>query len=226
MPDISQFIKIYAVFLKDLRSEWRTRFSISSVFLFVLTTITMIAFSTSQELNNIDFSAGIIWVILFFCAMTGLSKCFVSEEERGTSLMLKISSNSSSIYFGKLIFNIFLSISINLFAISFFFLTIKTPPVKAPSILALTLLFGSIGFASSSTIISAIISKANARSGIFAILAFPLLLPLIISCIDCTKGAFSGLPFDMVKSNFQIMFAYSVIVISVSYILFEFVWRE
>ncbi len=95
-----------AVLKKELLSEFRTRYAISAILLFVLTTITMVVFATSGDVLSPEVAAGVLWIVMFFGAMTGLSKSFVSEEERGTSLYLKLVADSGAIYFGKLVFNI------------------------------------------------------------------------------------------------------------------------
>ena len=61
---------IRAVLVKDLKSEFRTRYAISAVLLFIFTTITMIVFSTAGEVLTVGVAAGLLWVIIFFAAMT------------------------------------------------------------------------------------------------------------------------------------------------------------
>ncbi len=218
--------RIYAVFLKDIKSEFRTRYAISAVLLFILTTITMILFSTAREEISMGVNAGLLWIIMFFGAMTGLSKSFVSEEERGTYLLLKLTTNPASVYYGKLLFNMVLNLTINTFAVVLFLLFSGSIEIKSYGVFVITILLGSFGIASASTIISAIIAKANTKGAIFPVLSFPLLLPLIIIGIEATKMSFDGATLGEARNNFQLMIAYSGIVIAVSYILFDQVWSD
>ena len=39
-------------------------------------------------------------------AMSGLSRTFVSEEDRGTVIFLQLATRPSVVYFGKLLFNL------------------------------------------------------------------------------------------------------------------------
>ena len=62
-----------AVFLKDWHSELRTRYAISALGMFVVTTISMILFSLAGEQASPEVLAGMLWVVIFFAAMSGLA---------------------------------------------------------------------------------------------------------------------------------------------------------
>lgn len=217
---------ILAVLYKELKSEFRTRYAISAVMLFVLTTVTMVAFSTAGEKINESIASGIIWIIMFFGAMTGLSKSFVSEEERGTYLMLQITSNPTAIYFGKLIFNILLSLALNFFGVFLFFIFISSVEILNFLTFFIIIFTGSIAIAGATTIISALIAKANTKNALFPVLSFPILLPIIILGIIVTNQSFLGVDISKSQNDIQLIIAYTGIMITASYFLFDFVWRE
>src|SRR5690606_6066020 len=116
----------------------------------------------------------------------GLSKTFVSEEERGTSLYLKLIAGSASIYFGKLIFNILLRIALNLAAVILFFMFVGNIELKSPLVFIFSIFMVSIAIAAATTIISALIAKANSKNALFPVLSFPIILPVIILGIQTT----------------------------------------
>jgi heme exporter protein B len=217
--------QIYAVFLKDLKSELRTRYALTAVFLFVLTTISIVLFATRDEQITKGFAAGILWIIMFFSAMTGLAKSFVSEEERGTSFLLQLTTTSTAVYFGKLLFNCILNVLLNTVAILLFFFFIDVQ-VASPGLFVLAIFFGSLGIACAVTVISAIIAKANTKGALLPVLSFPLLLPLLISGIETTFLSLSGAKFSDVQGDFQMMGSYCVVVATASYLLFDFIWQE
>ena len=149
---------IIAILLKEIKSEFRTRYAISTVLLFVLTTVTMIVFATAGEQLNNQVISGIFWIIMFFGAMTGLSKSFVSEEERGTYLLLQLNSKPTAVYFGKLIFNMILSISLNVIAVLLVLTFFSQLQIKNVGLFLLIMFLGSIAIAAATTIISALIA--------------------------------------------------------------------
>lgn len=106
---------IWAIFLKDLKSEIRTRYALNALLMFVVVTISMILFATAGEVMSGELLSGLLWVVIFFSAMSGLSRTFVSEEDRGTVIFLQLATRPSVVYFGKLLFNLVLIFGINFF---------------------------------------------------------------------------------------------------------------
>ena len=119
-------LQIIAVFKKELKSEIRSKIGISTILLFVMTTITMIVFTTAGLKLQEGVIAGLLWIIMFFTAMISISRSFVSEEERGTGLLLQLISSSSSVFLGKLLFNICLSFITSIAILLMFFISIIT----------------------------------------------------------------------------------------------------
>jgi len=217
---------ILSILQKEILSEFRTRYAISTVALFILTTVVMIVFSTAGEKLNTQILTALLWVIMFFGAMTALAKSFVSEEERGTSLLLQIISNNTSIFFGKLIFNIILSISINFFAVFLMLIFFNDLLIKNYSLFFSVLLLSSIAIASSTTLISALIAKANSKNALFPILSFPILLPIILLGVELTVSSINGIEFKEIYKDINLIISYSGLLILVSYYLFDYVWKD
>ena len=95
-------MKTYSLFKKDWQSELRTRYAINALAMFILVTISVILFSIGQEKISPQLTGGLLWVVIFFSAMSGLARAFVSEEERGTTLTLHLLAKPSTIFTGKL----------------------------------------------------------------------------------------------------------------------------
>jgi heme exporter protein B len=184
----------------------------------------MIIIATAGELLTNGIRSGLLWIVMFFAAMTGLSKSFVSEEERSTSLFLRVSVPGYAVYFGKLFFNMILALILNFFSVAVFFLFTSGQMPHQPDVFLLSVLLGSLGVAAASTIISAIIAKANTKNAIFPVLSFPLLLPLIYCGIESTRLAFDSV--EPATDFLVVMFAYAGAVSAFSFILFEHVWVE
>ena len=99
---------VMSVFLKDWRSELRTRYAMNALLMFVVTTIAIVLFSLGSEGAPSDALSGMLWTVIFFSAMSGLSRTFVMEEERGTTFTLQLLAPPSAVFFGKLLFNLVL----------------------------------------------------------------------------------------------------------------------
>jgi heme exporter protein B len=215
----------YSVFRKDIRSEIRNRYVINSLLMFVIITISIIKFSLGDEVVEDAILSGLFWIVIFFTAISGLSRVFIKEEETGTSLALKLSAGPTEIYIGKLIFNFVLTFSLNI--VIFFLFTIITgiKILNFPAFL-ITVILGNFGIVASSTIIAAIIAKANSKGTLYPVLSFPVLLPLLITLINATKLASEGVPTTELLIDFQILVSYTIVVFIVSLFLFKFIWED
>ncbi len=218
--------QILAVFTKEMRSELKTRFALNAALMFVLTTVLMIAFSTKEERLSASVAAGLLWVILFFSAMTGLAKSFVSEEERGTALLLRLSTQSTAVYFGKLLYNIVLTLVLYAIGVLFFFLFMAGTSIQTHSIFWAVFVLGSVATAGATTLISAIIARAHSKNALFSVLSFPLVLPLVLTGVETTTMALAGATFESAQSNLQLIGSYVVVLVAVSTMLFDFVWKD
>jgi heme exporter protein B len=215
-----------AIFKKDWHSELRTRYAISALLMFVITTIAIILFSVGSEGAPADVLSGMLWVVIFFAAMSGLSRTFVMEEERGTAMTLQLLAPASAVYCGKLLFNLVLVAGVNLLTVALYALFINGFVIKTASIFAVTIILGSIGFAAAATIIAAIIARASTKGTLYPVLSFPILLPLLLTVINATRLAADGAFFEEAYGEFQILISYIVVVIATSFIVFDFVWKD
>jgi len=215
-----------AIFRKDWKSELRTRYAISALVMFVITTISIILFSLGSEGASLSALSGMLWVAVFFAAMSGLSRTFVAEEERGTSMTLQLIASPTAVLFGKLLFNLVLVVFLNAFVVLLYSAFISEFVIKTYSIFAVTVALGSIGFAAAATIIAAIIARANTKGTLYPVLAFPILLPLLLTVINGTRLATEGAFFEEALGEFNILVSYIVAVVAVSYILFDYIWKD
>lgn len=214
------------VFWKDVRSELRTRYALNALIMFVVTTLSIILFSMAGETVGIDVLAGILWVVIFFSAMSGLSRTFVNEEERGTVMTLHLLTTPSAVFFGKLLVNLVLVLFLNVLIVVLYLLLINGFVVQSYDVFVLTLLLGSFGLASAATIIAAIVAKAHTKGTLYPVLSFPILLPLLMTVMNGTKLATAGASIAEAGGEFRILISYAVVVTSASYLLFDFVWKD
>jgi heme exporter protein B len=219
-------MKSYSIFLKDFSSEIRTRYAINSLAMFIIVAISVILFSVGSERISPVLTGGLFWVVVFFSAMSGLSRVFVSDEERGTSLTLQLIASPATIFTGKMVFNLVLVFLMNTVIAILYSALFEEFVIRNFPLFVLTFIFGNIGLAVSSTIIAAIISKAGAKGTLYPVLSFPILLPLILTSVKLTEFAIDGTGIDESIFELAIVASYDVIMLSASYMLFDFIWKD
>ncbi len=90
---------------------------------------------------------------------------------------------------------------------------------------AALLLAGSLGLVAATTLIAAIIARASARGALFAVLSFPLLVPLLVVAIQGTTLALLGDSWERGLAPLQVLIAYTVALFVASLFLFGSVWE-
>jgi len=98
--------------------------------------------------------------------------------------------------------------------------------IKNYSLFFSVLLLSSIAIASSTTLISALIAKANSKNALFPILSFPILLPIILLGVELTVSSINGIEFKEIYKDINLIISYSGLLILVSYYLFDYVWKD
>lgn len=219
-------MKAIALFQKDWKSEIRTRYAINALAMFILVTISVILFSIGNEKISEYLTGGLLWVVIFFSAMSGLSRAFVSEEERGTTLTLQLIASPSTVFSGKLLFNVLLVFLMNIVITFLYEILFESFIIGNYSLFALAFLFGNIGIAVSSTMIAAIISKASSKGTLYPVLSFPILLPLILTLLELTKFSMDGKSIESSFVELAVLVCYDVIMLTAGYLLFDFIWKE
>lgn len=219
-------MKAYSLFRKDWQSELRTRYAINALAMFILVTISVILFSIGTEKISEYLTGGLLWVVIFFSAMSGLSRAFVSEEERGTTLTLQLIASPSTIFSGKLLFNLVLVFLMNVAITILYSALFESFVIKSFDLFLIAFVLGNFGIAISSTIIAAIISKASSKGTLYPVLSFPILLPLILTLLELTKFAMDGDNISASWVEIAVLVCYDVIMLTASYLLFDFIWKD
>jgi len=214
-----------AVFAKDWRTELRTRYALNTLALFAVTTLVTVSFGigpvgVAPELAS-NVLPVLLWIILLFAATAGLPRLFVQEEETHTATALRLSATPTALFTGKLVYGVTLIFALELLVVPLFAVLMQLP-VDKPGLLLAVLVAGGYGLAAASTLISAIISQARGQSTLFAVLAFPVLLPLLILLIDLTRSAILTTPTGGLVLPLVL---YDLVVTVAGWMLFPAVWN-
>ncbi len=223
---MSAFRRVSAVVAKDVRSEVRNRYAINALVMFVLTAVSAIMFALRSDSPSVETLSGMYWVVVFFSAMSGLSRIFVSEEERGTSLALRLSVSTDVLFAGKLIVNAGLTLLLTASETILYLLAFPSFDLRTPGLFVLIVLLGSTGFAASATILAAIIAKANSRGTLYPVLAFPVLIPLLMTVMSATERSLAGESVSEAWGDLQVLVGYNLIMVAGSFLLFKYVWKD
>lgn len=223
------FAAAWAVFVKDLRSELRTRYALNAMVLFAACTAVMVSVGTTFiGLRRTDeallIQASLLWIALLFAAMSGLARSFVHEEETRTLAALRMAAPPLAVYLGKFLFNVALLVLLSIITSLLFIIFVRVH-VASPMAFMAILAGGGLCLATATTILAAIIAQASFKSALFAVLAFPLLVPPLVVAIQGTALSLGEGGLALALPALQFLLAYSVATFVASLMLFPFVWE-
>jgi len=209
---------------KDFLIEFRNRSALNISFAFAGITTLSVSLACGGASLSSQVNAVLLWVIIFFSGMSGLSHIFIREEEEKTALFLSLCSDPENIYLSKLLFNIILFACITALVTPLYLFFMQVVPVYILYFIS-TVAAGSLAVSSITTILGAMVAKAESRGSLFTVISFPVMIPVLWISIKLTADSIEGGAPPEVRSILFLL-AFSGVIISVSYLVFKFIWTE
>ena len=218
-----------AIFRREIRRELRRRSSITAVLFFAGASLVLISFSLASvalpEADRGKLHSGVLWVLLFFSAASGLPRSFVREEETGTGLALRKAVPAGPVLAGKFLFNFLLFLAIAALATPLYCVLEDWKP-RHPGALAGVLLLSGFGLSFVSTFLSAIVSRAGQRDLLFVLTALPLVLPLLLASVAACALAASAPSLSELNPYWRVLVSYDGLAATAGFLLIRFVWES
>ncbi len=220
------FKEIQILIAKDLVVEWRNRYALNGILLYLISTIFICYLSFNLRQNQLSIATwnALFWIIMLFTSINAVVKSFLQESSSRFTYYYAIAS-PEAIILSKIIYNSLLMILLGGAGYLFYSLVLGNP-VEDQGLFVLNLILASIGFSSSLTMISGIVSKAGQNTTLMAILSFPIVLPLLLVVIRVSKNAINGISGEENLKHLLVLVSINVIVGTVSYLLFPYLWRS
>jgi len=218
--------QIAAIIRKDIIAELRTKEMFSSMFVFAL--LAVVVFNFAFELRVADaatIAPGVLWVSVTFAGMLGLNRSFVLEKDRGClDGLLLAPVDRSAIYFGKMLGNFLFITVVEAIILPIFSALFNVNLIQ--TWILVVLLLGTLGFSGVGTLFSAMAVHTRAREVLLPVLLFPVAVPALIAAVKLTAGLLDGQTVADMANWMQLLVAFDVILIAVSYMTFDYVVED
>jgi heme exporter protein B len=208
---------------KEILLEWKSKYSFTGIIIYVISTIFICFLSFKQIIDPPAWNA-LFWIILLFAAVNAVAKSFM-QESRGLQLFYYTLLNPQHVILAKTFYNIILLLILSCMSFLFYVLFMGNI-VQNNLMFFIGLLLGAAGLSSVLTLVSAIAAKTNNSASLMAILSFPILLPLLMTIIKFSKNAMDGLSWSVNYPNLIILLAINLLICTLSYLLFPYLWKE
>jgi heme exporter protein B len=215
---------IVSLIKKELLLEFRQKSTIGGVIVYVIGTIFVSALCFKGKLDKPTWNA-LFWVITLFTSVTISGKSFL-KETGGQALFNFLHYSPTQFIVAKILYNMLFMLVLSFITFFFYAFFIKNE-VENLGLFFIVLILASTGLAAILSLMSAIASKASGNFAIMSILSFPVLMPLILVVIRISKQAVDGIEWAAVGYSFiGILVALNVLTITLSFLLFPYLWRD
>jgi heme exporter protein B len=208
---------------KEIKLEFRQKYAISGVLLYVLSTVFVVYTTLGQTIGNAVWGA-LFWIIVLFASVNAIAKSFVQESPKRQLYYYALAS-PAAIILSKMIYNALLLLVICVLGYGAFSLVLGNP-VRHTGLFYQILGLGALGFSIAFTFVSAISAKANQSATLMAILSFPIIIPMLMTLMRLTKIALGLMTDTAYYKDMLILLCLDVILAALAFILFPYLWRD
>jgi len=217
------FKQVKELVLKDIRLNWRERYALYSMLLYVLST-SYVAYLSFNGLISDNAWVALFWIIVLFAAMNASLQSFKGELNN-QALFFYTLAKPRAIILAKTLYNNGLLIILTLISYFIYSLFLGNP-ITANLSFILCIVLGSSALASVLTLVAAIAAKTNNSSGLMAVLSMPLLFPLLINLIHTSKLCLIEDNLFLAANQLIFLALLNIVSVLLSYLLFPYLWRD
>jgi len=218
--------EIRTLILQESIIEWRLRYAINGILLYLISVIFISYLSFRSQVSSLNPLVWntLFWIIILFTAINAVTKSFI-QLNRGRLIYYYSIANPVAIILSKIIYNALMLMLIATIGFIMYSLVLGNP-VEDIGLFMANILLGALGFSGVLTMNSGIASKAANSTTLMAILSFPVVLPMLLVIMRISKNAIEGLDWSASYGPITYLCAIDIIVITISTILFPYIWRS
>jgi heme exporter protein B len=215
--------QVKTLFRKEFTLEWRNRHALNGMLLYVISTV-FVCYLSFRNVVSVPVWNALFWIIMLFASLNAVGRSFI-QERKGRLLYYYSIASPQAFLLAKMVYNALLMLVITFLAYAIYGGMVGDL-VQDHLMFSVALVLGSTGFALILTLMSAIASKTENNMSLMAILSFPVQLPFLITLIKLSKNAVDGLAPSVSYGLITVLALIIVIVLTLSYILFPYLWRD
>jgi heme exporter protein B len=218
---------ITAIVFKDIVIEMRSKESISSMLMFGILVLVIFLFAfESRGLEKGMVGPGELWVAYSFAAILGLNRSLAMEIDNDCLQGLLLAPlGRGELYIGKVASNFAFMMIAELVVLPVFFILNNLNFDRRFFAIAGVSVLGTLGIAAVGTILSTISGNTRMKEVMLPILQIPLTVPVVIAAVEATSQIMNN-DKPEISAWLTILAGFSIVYLTVSYLVFEFAVEE
>jgi heme exporter protein B len=200
---------------KDAVAEARGRHAAVSTLTFAALVLLLFGFAMGPDSQRLSQAApGLLWLAIVFAGLLAVARFHELETEDGALEQLALYPvDRRAIYLGKaavgaLAMLVLGALLIPAVAVLY---AVNIGPALLP--LGLTVVLGTIGFATVGTFYAGVTVRMRAREVMLPLLVLPIIAPLLLGAVKATTAALTGDPFGELGSWLQLLAAFDIVML-------------
>lgn len=216
-----------AIVRKDVRIEWRTRETATTLAVLGVLLVTVLAFAHDPEPEQAPLLVpAVLWSAMVFTGLLGVERGFLLEREQDCLAGLRGAPvDPTALYAAKLIVNVLLLGATHAVVVPLTGLFLHVELWSVLPALVLVLLLGTIGFAAVATLFAFVTVQLRTRQVMLPLLVLPLLMPLLIAAVKATEAVLSG-GLGGAGEALGVLVSFDVIFVTAGALLFPAMMRD
>ena len=214
--------RIINLLATEARVELRERFVLAGILLYVISS-SFILFTIWRQLHAREWGLT-FWVIFLFSALMAVLKTFGRESE-GRYFYFYTLYHPLELFAAKAFYNFILLVFIFL-SLWFVLYVMAGNHFLRPGWFLLTGVMGCLGLSVQLTFISSIGIKTQQNASITAILALPLMIPILLNLLKLTSYSIGSTPDENPWNEVMLLGSIISLVAGMALWLFPYLWRS
>jgi heme exporter protein B len=211
---------------KEIKTEWRERELAITLVVFAMIILIIFNFAFDLERNVSPGSlSGMLWVTLAFTGTLGFTHGFGREKDRGSLTGLLLAPvDRSALLLAKLLMNWIVMVIVASVLLPVSWILFDSGPFAWLQLLVV--LLGTLGYAVSGTIISALVLHSRTRALLMPGLLLPVSVPLFLSAVKASEKVISGAGMGETAFSLELLAGYVVIFLVAGVLLADIMFEE
>jgi heme exporter protein B len=215
--------QVWAVAIKDLRSEWRTKEALNASVSFSLVILVLFSFAfdpTSDQLK--EFAGGLLWIVFAFAGALILNRSFARELQNDClDVLISCPVPPSALFLGKSIANWLLLLIVESVCLPAFGLFYNVRWAGSALGLAGIVALGTWGVTVIGTMFSALTVNLRLRELMLPTLVYPMLIPALMAAIQMTTVLLNGESIGENQIWVRVLFGFDIIFTALAVMLVD-----
>lgn len=184
----------WAVLIKDLTIEWRTRQVFNAVVFFAVLVLFMFSFALGpQTARQGHVAAGLLWLAFVFTGLLGLGRTLqVEQDNHCLEGLVLVSHTCLAVYIGKVLATVVFLVSVEGMILVLLAVLYNVDLWRHVPALVLVMGLGTVGFAAVGTLYAAMTVQMRANDVLLPLLLLPIMVPVLLAAVQASAAVLAA----------------------------------